>query len=386
MTGCASTCSGRSGSSTPTAATSRPTGALQRRLLALLVLRRGRVVSVDAAIDVLWPGGRPRDPVAALHNHLFRLRRGLPDGRHRVDRRRLPPRAGARSTSTPTASPPRSATAPTASDAAAAPRSTPSSSGGTGPAYPELDDVDDGRAEAVRLDELRIRAREARAERRLAAGRRPTAWSPSWPRWPTRSRCASGPRALLMAALAEAGRTVEALRVYDDFRRLLGDELGIEPSPALAAQHAELLDRRRGDAAWAPASRLPVAGHVAGRPRRARGRGDGDGRGPPPGHAGRPRRGRQDPAARSRSATACARRGPTGPSCCASWRRPARESAVDVVAAALAIDGRPGVGLDERVADVLGDTELVLLARQLRARPRAGRRAGRAAARRVART
>ena len=32
-----------------------PPGALQRRLLALLVLRRGRVVSPDAAIDVLWP-------------------------------------------------------------------------------------------------------------------------------------------------------------------------------------------------------------------------------------------------------------------------------------------------------------------------------------------
>ena len=48
-----------------------------------------------------------------------------------------------------------------------------------------------------------------------------------------------------MAALAATGRQVEALRVYDDFRRLLGDELGIEPSPALAAQHADLLGRRR---------------------------------------------------------------------------------------------------------------------------------------------
>jgi predicted ATPase len=37
------------------------------------------------------------------------------------------------------------------------------------------------------------------------------------------------------------------------------------------------------------------------------------------------------------------------------------ESAVDVVAAALGIDGRPGVGLAERVAAVLADTEIVLL-------------------------
>ena len=37
------------------------------------------------------------------------------------------------------------------------------------------------------------------------------------------------------------------------------------------------------------------------------------------------------------------------------------DSAVDVVAAALAIDARPGVRLAERVAAVLGDSEVVLL-------------------------
>ena len=75
------------------------------------------------------------------------------------------------------------------------------------------------------------------------------------------------PRALLMEALARAGRNVEALRVYDDFRRLLGDELGIEPSPALTAQHADLLDRH-----WSRdvEPREPAAGpgHVARRARR----------------------------------------------------------------------------------------------------------------------
>ena len=57
-----------------------PDGLLQRRLLALLVLRRGQVVSVDTAVDVLWPAARPRDPVAALQNHVSRLRRALPAG------------------------------------------------------------------------------------------------------------------------------------------------------------------------------------------------------------------------------------------------------------------------------------------------------------------
>src|SRR3546814_14338791 len=44
-----------------------------------------------------------------------------------------------------------------------------------------------------------------------------------------------------MGALAVLGRQAEALRVYDDLRRRLGEELGIEPSSELAAQHAELL-------------------------------------------------------------------------------------------------------------------------------------------------
>src|SRR5690606_36092030 len=55
-----------------------PSGALQRRLLALLVLRRGHVVRAETAIDVLWPGSLPRDPSGALQNHVSRLRRGLP--------------------------------------------------------------------------------------------------------------------------------------------------------------------------------------------------------------------------------------------------------------------------------------------------------------------
>ena len=61
-----------------------------------------------------------------------------------------------------------------------------------------------------------------------------------------------------MTALAATGRQAEALRVYDDFRRLLGDELGIEPSPALAAQHAALLAGEPAPAWAAGRRRLPV--------------------------------------------------------------------------------------------------------------------------------
>ena len=71
-----------------------------------------------------------------------------------------------------------------------------------------------------------------------------------------------------MAALAASGRTVEALRVFDDFRRLLGDELGIEPSPALVAQHAALLagtehDRRRPARSQLPSPATSLIGREA---------------------------------------------------------------------------------------------------------------------------
>ena len=61
-----------------------------------------------------------------------------------------------------------------------------------GPAYPELADVDAGRAEAMALAELRIRAAETRAATpaRRRSDRRVS--SPSSLRWPTTNRCASG--------------------------------------------------------------------------------------------------------------------------------------------------------------------------------------------------
>src|SRR5690606_9535681 len=56
-----------------------PDGSLQRRLLALLVLHRDHVVGIDPVIDALWGDHPPKDPVAALHNHVSRLRRALPE-------------------------------------------------------------------------------------------------------------------------------------------------------------------------------------------------------------------------------------------------------------------------------------------------------------------
>lgn len=332
-----------------------PDGGLQRRLLALLVLHRGREVSVDELVEALWPMQPPRDPVAALQNHVFRLRRGLPaelvestangyrlqpDGIE-VDADRLAAALRDRD-----------------DDPSWPERVDAILDGWQGAAYPELADVDDGRIEAMRLEELRTRAVEARAEHRLQAG--DTAGlvaelSALAEREPLRER----PRELLMASLAATGRTVEALRVYDDFRRQLADELGIEPSPALAAQHAALL-RGADVVSWAPVTRLPapvtslvgrdqlvadaLAMVEAGRLVTLIG----------PGGVGK-----------TRLATEVGRRllaaHADRPVVMCELATANVESTVDAVAAALGIEGRPGVGLSERVVAALDQAEVVLI-------------------------
>jgi DNA-binding SARP family transcriptional activator len=67
--------------------------------------------------------------------------------------------------------------------------------------------------------------------------------------------------ALLMEALAAAGNVAEALRVYEDVRVLLRDELGITPSAALNALHARLLRHgamSNGSTPPPPARRSPT--------------------------------------------------------------------------------------------------------------------------------
>jgi len=110
-------------------------------------------------------------------------------------------------------------------------------------------------AEAARLDGLRLAAHEQAAELDLALGRT----EPVLDRLP--GLVAEHPlreslRALIMLALYRAGRQAEALEAYGEARRVLAEELGLDPGPELQSLHQRILEQDDdlvGPAAPAPA-------------------------------------------------------------------------------------------------------------------------------------
>jgi DNA-binding SARP family transcriptional activator len=94
--------------------------------------------------------------------------------------------------------------------------------------------------EAARLDELRVTAIEERIEAELELGSAAELVGELESivrEHPLRER----PRGQLMLALYRSGRQAEALQAYQDARRMLVEELGIEPTPALQQLHASIL-------------------------------------------------------------------------------------------------------------------------------------------------
>ncbi|AZM56525.1 AfsR family transcriptional regulator [Streptomyces sp. WAC 01529] len=95
--------------------------------------------------------------------------------------------------------------------------------------------------EGHRLEEARLLALEQHAEATLALGRHAEAVSGLTREvalHPGRERL----RGLLMTSLYGCGRQSDALAVYEEGRRVLAEELGIDPGPALRTLHQEILE------------------------------------------------------------------------------------------------------------------------------------------------
>ncbi|MFG1997955.1 BTAD domain-containing putative transcriptional regulator [Spirillospora sp. NPDC048911] len=252
-----------------------------RALLADLLTHEGRPVSVDRLIDDLWPTGDrlPRNPINTLQTRVSQLRRALeeaePGGRELVVSqppgyllalhpqavdsgrfRTLVEQAGATDDL--------SGKAGLLADALELWRGT---------AYADFADEAFARPAAIRLEEERLAVLEEHAEVRLELGDHSLLVGELGDlvaRHPLRERL----RGLHLRALYLAGRQNEALASYTDLRERLADELGLDPSPDLAALHEAILRQdpalganRSAAAPWSPAASHPVTpSHAAGSP------------------------------------------------------------------------------------------------------------------------
>jgi len=238
-------------------------GPKQRAVLASLALRAGRVVSQDQLIDDLWPEDPPARAAATVQVFVSNLRRALEPDRPRGEAARI----------LATASPGyRLAVAPESVDAhefarlAAQGREALTGddpdraadllarAGGLwrGPALADLPDAPFARTEAARLEELRLAAAEDRADAELALGRHDTLAAELARRvrtHPLRERS----RAQLMLALYRCGRQADALAAYREGRRILTDELGLEPGARLRELEQAVLRQDPGLSWAAPA-------------------------------------------------------------------------------------------------------------------------------------
>ncbi|SNQ51862.1 putative transcriptional regulator [Frankia canadensis] len=218
-------------------------GPKQRAVLASLLLRGGRVVSVGQLIDDLWADRPPARAAATVQVFVSQLRRALEPERSR----------GEAATVLVTASPGYLLDVePPAVDAHAfidlVERGRRALGGGDperaarlllraegmlrGPVLADVPATPFVNAEAARLTELHLGAVEDRIDAELALGRHAALVAEleqGVRRHPLRERL----RAQLMLGLYRCGRQVDALAAYRETRRLLHGELGIEPGARL---------------------------------------------------------------------------------------------------------------------------------------------------------
>ncbi|WP_300008003.1 BTAD domain-containing putative transcriptional regulator [Pseudonocardia sp.] len=239
-------------------------GAKPRALLAVLLLSRGRVVPVDALAAALWGDAPPPGATSALRAYVSRVRATLEAA---GDERRLHFRSGGYvldvvDDELDAAEAQRLVTAARSADPARAVELLDDALGlWRGEALAECDGLDDARAEAARLAELRLGAAEERVDALLdlRRGREVVAELEGMVRaHPHRER----PAVQLMAALCAAGRPSDALVAYHELRGRLDEELGVAPSAPAQALFRRILDR---DPALDPAV-PPAPGNL---PRRA---------------------------------------------------------------------------------------------------------------------
>ncbi|MGY0485926.1 BTAD domain-containing putative transcriptional regulator [Streptomyces sp. WG-D5] len=215
----------------------------QRALLAALLLRQGRTATAAELIDAVWGDDPPSQALAAIRTYASRLRKILGPGVLETEAGGYALRMAR----------------PDALDLAAAEELVAEAEQAR-----QADDLCQARAlvnkalglwdgeplahvpgphaetERARLDEWRLQLLETRLDMDLEQGCHAesiSALTALTAEHPLRERL----RELLMLALYRSGRQAEALAVYADTRRLLADELGVDPRPGLSELQQRIL-------------------------------------------------------------------------------------------------------------------------------------------------
>ena len=236
-------------------------GRRQRQLLAALIIHAGSVVSDDRLTEMVWTESAPPEGgVRALRTVLSRLRTALHDAGadrliltkppgHLLERGGFETDAGEfeRHVSA-------GARLLGAGDTQRAIQSIDAGlSLWRGAAYAEFVDDEWARIESTRLEELRAIAHEVRVEAMITSGAHREAIGE------LEGLVASYPfreqfRLQLITALYRSGRQTEALRHCQNYRDVLAEELGLEPSAAMRELELQILNH-------APELAATPAGH-----------------------------------------------------------------------------------------------------------------------------
>ena len=221
-------------------------GPKQRAVLAVLLLRANEVVPVEQLVDALYDGAAPATAAGQVRDHVSQLRKGLgPEAESILETRspgyliRVEPDAldAQRFESMVDAA---SRELEGGDARAAAEHLRKALALWRGPALADLAYDSFAQPAIGRLEELRLSALERRIAADLQLGSNGTLVGELEElvgAHPLREQF----RAQLMLALYRGGRQAEAVGLYHEGRRLLVDELGIEPSPELRELASRIL-------------------------------------------------------------------------------------------------------------------------------------------------
>ncbi len=223
----------------------------QRAVLAILLVHANRPVSLEHLVDEIWGEDPPAQALASLQAYVSHLRRLLEP----VREARTPARVLV-------SQPPgyRIAVAPEDLDAArfqalatqgrqllgtgdperAADLLGQALALWRGPVLADFADASFAREERARLDELRLGALEDRIAADLARGR-PAIDLAELDQLTKAHPYRESLHGFRMLALYRSGRQAEALSAYQDVRRMLNEDLGIDPRPQLEVLHQQIL-------------------------------------------------------------------------------------------------------------------------------------------------